>query len=306
MNKKELVGILEQFKSDDPDELYDMINYINTQSNEFDQSDRNELIYRCMHFFHKLYGIENIKEDLKLPIKPPDKNVEYNQFLEYLESLKQYEKTLMFRPEIKNYFDYIKSVCSNRLLDMTDFSWTRIYSSTITKKDINILGKMYVSVDNKDLYRFANLLLVACINQGIPDFEFKVNNDETVTRRDSVTIFFTQENLVKYMSLIKQIIKENPDIKLNSQNPLGYSIDGIMCFGKDFSKDTDLPNDKKTFTDECCKAIVSLRKKDFSDTQIAHGLEIVLNKYMGDIIEIISKNQNKAEHIPEHEDEHNI
>ena len=266
MNKEALKEKLESFNEGE-EELYDRINYVDTQSNKFNKSDRIELILKSMYLFHKLYGIENIRDNLNMPTKV-DKNISYQQFVEYLEGLKQYKYSLPMRSEVKTYCDLLIYSCLNRLLNMTDPIWTKIYSSKITKNnEIDVLGKMYLSVDNKDLYRFAILLLEGCLEQGIDEFEFKVNNDENVTRCDNIVIYFTETNFNKYISLITQIIKDNSQIKLNTQNVLGYSINENICIAKDYNGGSE------SYTQKVCDVIALLKGKGWTDDQVIAAVE---------------------------------
>ena len=184
------------------------------------------------------------------------------------------------RPEIKNYNQMLILVCLNRLVHNED--WVHILSSQITKKDIDVLGKLYISVDNKDLYGFANMLLDCCVTEKLEDVEFKVNNNENVTRRDNVVIYFTKNNFSKYISIITRIIKENPNLQFNSQNPLGYSVDNNICIGSDFEGGT------KSFNDACCKKIVELREKGWEDGDIVDSLDIAIKNHLSNIIELIN------------------
>ena len=231
--------------------------------------------------------MENVRKDLNLPIVIPN-DIDYEQFLKYLEELKQHKVRLELRPDVKSFYDLIMISFKNRLLNMTDPSWTKIYSSTLTGNEIKEIGKMYISVDNKDLYRFATLLLDKSLYYGLEDFESKVNNDEEITRRDSVVIYFTEENMGKYISLVNQIIAENPNIQLNEQNPLGYSIGKNICVGKDYE------NGSESFTSKVCKTIVALKNQGINNTTIVDGVDKALGEHLKPVINLLE--QEKPEH----------
>ena len=286
MNKKRIKDILDSFDGTE-DDLYDEINYINMKSNKFNVSDRNELVFRTMYLYHKERGLENIRKDLNLPIVIPN-DIDYEQFLKYLEELKQHKASLELRPDVKNFYDLIMISSKYRLLNMTDPSWTKIYSSKLKGNEIKEIGKMYISVDNKDLYRFATLLLDKSLYYGLEDFEFKVNNDEGTTRRDNVVIYFTEENMGKYISLVNQIIAENPNIQLNEQNPLGYSIGKNICVGKDYK------NGSESYTSKVCKTIVALKNIGINTTTIVDEVDNALGEHLKPVINLLE--QEKLEH----------
>ena len=123
---------------------------------------------------------------------------------------------------------------------------------------------------------------------GLEDFEFKVNNDEGTTRRDNVVIYFTEENMGKYISLVNQIIAENPNIQLNEQNPLGYSIGKNICVGKDYE------NGSESFTSKVCKTIVALKNKGINTTTIVDEVDNALGEHLKPVINLLE--QEKSEH----------
>ena len=87
--------------------------------------------------------MENVRKDLNLPIVIPN-DIDYEQFLKYLEELKQHKASLELRPDVKNFYDLVMIISKHRLLNMTDPSWTKIYSSTLTGNEIKEIGKMYI------------------------------------------------------------------------------------------------------------------------------------------------------------------
>lgn len=263
--------ILDLFQGDAND-LYDSINYISMKSNKFNVTDYFELLYKTMYLYHRKKGIENISKKFQLPIII-DREISYDKFKKYLNELKQYEIKLGLLPNVRNHFDNVLRLSANKLLGIGGVSWSKVYSSKITGQEISECGKMYVSVDNKDLYKFANLLLEKCLENGLNDYEFKVNDNEEKTRCDNVVIYFTNENFNKYISIIEQIFIENPDIQINQQNVLAYSINDKIKIAQDYD------NGNVSYTNKLCNAIIVLRDQ--------YGLN---NEQ---IIEIISKPVNE-------------
>lgn len=278
MDKIKLKKLLDSFDGDEND-LYNAINFVNIQSNQFNSNDYKELLYKTMYLFHRMHGIESIYSKYQIPVIA-EKNISYSDFKKYLEELHKYEIDIELLPRVKNHSDNIVRIAASKLLDMGSWNWTRIYSSKLIGQDIAEQGKMYISIDNKDLYMFANLLLEKCLKQGIKDYEFKVNNDDSKTRSDNVVIYFTTENFSKYISLVNQIILENPSMQLNAQNILGYSINSNIKIAKDYE------NGKESFTRKVCKTIIALRQRGVDNSKIIESIDSATQKYLSDIIKL--------------------
>ena len=258
--------------------LYDKINYIDMESNNFNIDDYYELLFKTMFLYHLINGIESVSMRTQLPFVI-DRNISYNEFRRQLIKYKEYELKIDLLPNIKNYFDNIIRLASSKLLGMSDWRWTRVYSSKVTgKENNNCVGKIFISVDNKDLYRFANLLLAKCLENGLTDYEFKINNDDSKTRRDNVVIYFTLENFSNYITIINRIIEENPDIKINSSHPFGYEVNDYIRVGLDYN------NGNESFTERICNIICGLKKKGISTEEIIDYLDKMIKDDLSYII----------------------
>lgn len=144
---------------------------------------------------------------------------------------------------------------------------------------------MYLSVDNKDLYKFANLLLEKCMELGLKDYEFKVNSNDKITRCDNVVIYFTKDNLNKYISIINQILTENFDIQLNQQNVLAYSVDDNIKIAKDYNNES--------YTDKICDTIIQLRQSGLTNEQIVELVSEQTEKDIDSILSLLDLSSNK-------------
>ncbi len=284
MDKINLKKILDSFNGSET-ELYNLVNFLDIPSHKFNGADYCKLLYKSMYKFHERNGIENILK-YQVPISI-GRDVSYSEFKQYLYKLQEYEIKIDLLPNVANHFDNICRIAAIKLLGAGDWCWTRIYSSKITGQDIEEFGKMYLSVDNKDLYRFACLLLEKCIETGLEDYEYKVNNDENVTRSDNVVIFFTKDNFNKYISLINQILAENPDIKLNQQNVLAYSIDDNIKVARDYN------DGSVSYTSKVCQKIMLLKEKEYDNEQIVELIAGDTKKYVSDIFDLAKENKYK-------------
>jgi len=109
--------------------------------------------------------------------------------------------------------------------------------------------KIYLSIDNSSLHCFANLFLIFCLECGYTDFDFKINKDESINRRDNVVIYCNDKNFGQYVKLIQEIIQNNPNIIFNKPHLLGIPCDENIYCGIDFN------NGEVSYTDQMSKTI---------------------------------------------------
>ena len=133
-------------------------------------------------------------------------------------------------------FDYdrlstrFKYTLSN--LGSTGWSELCFFDRKTDKSNLESL-KLYLSVGNASLHKFANLFISECLLRGYTDFHFKVNDDEDKNRRDNVVIYCNEKNLNLYFGLTKRIILQHPDIKLNASHLLGVDLGNGIFLGRD-------------------------------------------------------------------------
>ena len=265
MDKTRLKEIIDS-SNDDVNSLYDRFVIIDKEHSDFNEQYLNELLLLYMYLFHMQSGIETISEKIKIPklfIKV-DSVEEFNSLLE------KYSQITIHDPVLGDIsaLDKIVDLVNNKLFQRYD-SWIKIYSSLIYKEEFNFEGKIYVSVDNKDLHQFAYLLLSSCTENEINDFEFKVNDDSSINRTDNVVIYFTRENLNKYLEIIERIKQNYPEIQINQCHILGEKLSNGVVIAKDYENYT-------SFTDKICKLIVELKKNNIPS-------EVIVEKISGEV-----------------------
>lgn len=261
--------------------LYDSIVCIDMKSNRFNISDYNELLLKTMFLYHLTNGIESVSLKWPVPYKI-DRDISYADFCRQLEGYEKYPLIIDAKllPNVRNHFDNVVRLAASKLLDMGGFSWTRVYSRFINGTTVNETGKIFISVDNKDLYRFANLLLLKFLENGLSTYEFKLNDNIYLTRRDNVVIYFEKKDFELYVSMINQIISENPDIQLNSPHIFGYPINDYIRIGFDFD------DGNKSFTEEMCRLIKEAKRKGKSTDEILDYLEDYIKNVVNNIMGI--------------------
>ena len=264
-------------------ELYYKLTILNISQNNFNYHDYNEFLYSCMYVYHKLFGIESLSEKCPLPYVI-NRQVTYNDFVKLIEGYKEYPVRVSLLPSIKNHYDNITRLAVTKIVNMGTFNWTKVYSDMILKNESKTDGCIYLSVDNQCLHKFADILFNKCLQNKLFDFNFKINNTEEITKTDNVVIYFNRDNLNSYLPLIKQILNENPDIKLNESYALGYNIDNNISIGKDTKDNSD-------YTNNLIAAICSLKKEGLSNDAIADYIENLINHYMADIAVLVDEKE---------------
>ena len=167
---KELANILKNFKGFTPDMLYDDLIIIPNKNSQFNEEDFKKFIIS----FSLLNGTTN--------------NIN-------AESLRAYwEKLTRVNP------DKLEKMKDN--LERLFKHWIPVETNTARKIERNI--KIYLSIDNSSLHAFANEFLLAALNQDLKDFSFKVNNNQSINRRDNVVIHCSDENIGTYIRINKR------------------------------------------------------------------------------------------------------
>ena len=278
MDKIKLESVLYEFNGDYND-LYEKINVIDKESTDFNYLYYNEIVYLCMFLYHIKYGIESLSKNGIIPKLFSNVN-SYDEFKKMLDEYKKIEFHNDLLPNEKNMFQEIWRLAESKLLSRD--SWTKVYSSSIYKKDVQEDGKLYISIDNKDLYQFACLLISKSLKAGIKNFEFKLNNNPTINRRDNVVIYFTTENLNQYLMVINQILKDNPNIQINDEHLLGYTLKSGISLAKDYA-------DGSSFTEKVCNTIIKMKERKYSDSQITDLVDDAITMHLSDFLKVIDK-----------------
>ena len=139
-----------------------------------------------------------------------------------------------------------------------------------------IAGKIYLSVNNNQLYYLADELLKGCIEEKMEDYDFKVSRDKGITRRDGIIIYFNKENFKQYIEIINTIQRDHPDIIFNSPNCFSYRYNSTIGIGKDFG---DL-----SFVKKCCE-MVENENYSSSDESIVK-IEKSINEHLKDLMSL--------------------
>lgn len=222
---------------------------------EYSKSDRTNLL-GSSNLYSLLVTINKSKDSSSINLQDREDFLvkTYNQWIENMISLDdahiQYLESnyKMDAKEIQQYLksfgkvssiEDIKRLKNNPLFDkeINDWElqdgWEHIKSKYIsgrTENGISVKHRLYVSCQNQDMWRLAQLFKSKCEEQQIP-FYFKLG--VSAERDDKMVIYADTDNLLKYINILQEIAKENPEIIQRCGNPpvLTGKIDGWIGIG---------------------------------------------------------------------------
>ena len=284
MDKIRLIDAINSNKLDYND-IYDKVNVIKKKKSNFNIESYNEIVYLQMYIYHLKNGINTLSESGNIPELIP-KRISYEQFKIELEKYKNIEYKNEVISEIKNLFQEIIRLANFKLLDKG--YWTKIYSSSTSYEEVKETGKLYVSIDNAYLYQFACLLFTNCLKNGIYNYEFKVNNDQEINRTDNLVIYFTEDNLNSYLSIINELKQTYPEFNFNYSHILGKELSDGVAIAKDYK-------DGSSFTEKICSTILELRKKGYDAETIVNSIEGSIDTHLESVTTLISDEQQLIE-----------
>ncbi len=121
--------------------------------------------------------------------------------------------------------------------------WTHVCSRYVTAKQDkypNIEHRLYIDTESIDVLKMATLIIEKCDAHHLP-YYFKFDFD---SRDDTIVIYSSTENLMKYIEILKEIKKEHPDLVSRTKEPpvLTGKIDGWIGYGSEPSRTPDGKN----------------------------------------------------------------
>lgn len=160
--------------------------------------------------------------------------------------------------------------------------WIHVCSRYATaKKDKypNIEHRLYVNTESIDTYKMITSFVKKCDKHKLP-YYFKF--DQFADRDDTIVIYSSTENLTKYIEILQEIKREEPELTSRVKNPplLSGKIDNWIGYG---SEPRDTPDGQKhSFNDLRANLIEKAIEKTIKDWILTHrNMEI---KYHGQTI----------------------
>lgn len=274
MDKIKTEAFIDYYRKTDKSQLYDKFIHNDINIEKYNQEDYNELIINNMLLYYLLYGEEKLSELGGIKLDIPSSVKSLKDFRREIEKYKSYKAR---EPYIKNLYEEILHIYAKKILSTKYYSWTKIYSEKTTGEKSKKMGKIYLPVNNKHLHQFATQLFQKCLKYNINDYQFKISDNDDITRKDNLVIYFTQENFSTYIEAIEEIITENPFIKFDESNFLAYQYSEHIAVAKDFS-------DVTSYTDILCNLIEYGIEQNLSTIEIVEKLESFTNEKLKEVI----------------------
>ena len=186
------------------------------------------------------------KKDLTLNIKD-DEIKKYNKDFPYL---REFLKNTPYVKSAKEFFKIKRKVDEDEKLEIiypkyTPFShgksWTYISHNSINPskyKKIIVDHRLYLNTENIDTYKVMELFRNKCKEREL-DYHFKFS--DIGDRDDTIVIYSDDKKLSKYLEILEEIKKEEPEIVKRAQTPpmLTGKIDGWIGYGSEPKLDED-------------------------------------------------------------------
>ena len=186
------------------------------------------------------------KKDLTLNIKD-DEIKKYNKDFPYL---REFLKNTPYVKSAKEFFKIKRKVDEDEKLEIiypkyTPFShgksWTYISHNSINPskyKKIIVDHRLYLNTENIDTYKVMELFRNKCKEREL-DYHFKFS--DIGNRDDTIVIYSDDKKLSKYLEILEEIKKEEPEIVKRAQTPpmLTGKIDGWIGYGSEPKLDED-------------------------------------------------------------------
>ena len=119
--------------------------------------------------------------------------------------------------------------------------WIHVCSRYLTaKKDQfpNVEHRLYLDTESLDTYKMTTYLVEKCDEHHLP-YYFKFN--QYADRDDTIVIYSSTENLIKYVEILQEIKREHPELVSRAKEPpvLTGKIDGWIGYGSEPAKTPD-------------------------------------------------------------------
>ena len=218
------------------------VNYKEKKYKEINMEDKDRLVSQIFNDW---------KKDLTLNIKD-DEIKKYNKDFPYL---REFLKNTPYVKSAKEFFKIKRKVDGDEKLEIiypkyTPFShgksWTYISHNSINPskyKKIIVDHRLYLNTENIDTYKVMELFRNKCKEREL-DYHFKFS--DIGNRDDTIVIYSDDKKLSKYLEILEEIKKEEPEIIKRAQTPpmLTGKIDGWIGYGSEPSLDENGKNTK--------------------------------------------------------------
>lgn len=255
--------LLEKINDDEIDYFSKYLKSYNQPESNFNEEWKQLLLLSLLQTYNKYIGLPKLfyeSEEIILPSSLINIDSHYM-------SEEQFSKELNKLSNINNkdgknikkilYQRFNRMIIGTTDLRNIESGWLKIYSRKLKvegkKMSPQTAHRIYLSVDNSCLHKFAYLLLSHCQVFYLYDYEFKINDKNGKNFYDNVVIYATQEQLPKYIKIINKILEENPDITMNQPCLIAHKYDSNIVVAP------YIDTESESYSDIVSEAISRLR-----------------------------------------------
>lgn len=259
------------------DELYNFIIY--KQCNQDIESKYNSYLNNlCLYLYYKNNSLQTLTKNV-LPFEL-ERGLSFDLFCTQLEKYKSYE----FQNSIlqgDTYYDLIFRALVNRNRVIKSGGWKAIQKSNLENTENNLNDnfayKIYLPIANESLELFSMRFLAKCSGRNV-DYDFKINDNSSISRSDNVVIYATNENFNDYIKIIEDVIKNDSRIKINyeQQHLLAYPYNEYISI----APYTDYKGE--SFSSIICNEICELRKSCTSFDDFYNNVVRMINNHFNE------------------------
>ena len=178
----------------------------NKDRSHVNRADREQFyVDKYNRWISKILSIKFSPEKIAQLGKAGQEFQEFQQFLQSVGKINSYSDVINLRTNPSFNFDYD--------WEIEDFSWEHIQSYHMNfgrEKRIDVKHRLYIGCQNQDVWKLLSIFSEKCENGNIP-YYFKTPSFE-IKRDDKIVIYADSENLAKYIDILNEIARENPEI----------------------------------------------------------------------------------------------
>lgn len=272
----------------DADDLYKFIIY--KKCNQDIKSKYNSYLNNlCLYLYYKTSNLQALTK-IVLPFEL-ERGLSFDLFCVQLEKYKLYEFQNSFLQR-DTYYDLIFRALVNRNRVIKSDGWKAIQKNNLenTKNNLNenFAYKIYLPIANESLELFSMRFLAKCNGRNV-DYDFKINDDPSISRSDNVVVYATNENFNDYIKIIEDIIKNDSRIKINydQQHLLAYPYNDYISIAP------YIDNKFESFSSIICNEICNLCRQGLSFEDFYQNVVMMINNHFNEIKDNQAKSSNK-------------
>lgn len=270
------------------DELYNFIIY--KKCNQIIKSKYTSYLNNlCLYLYYRNNNLQSLTKNV-LPFEL-EKGLPFDLFCIQLEKYKLYK----IQDSIINedtYYDLIFRSLINRNRIIKVNGWKAIQKNNLENSENSLNEsfsyKIYLPIANESLELFSIIFLAKCIKKNVA-YDFKINDNQTISRSDNVVIYATSENVDDYIKIIEAVIKNDSRIKINydQQHLLAYPLNDFISIAP------YIDYNNESFSSIICNQICELLKKNLTFEVFYQSVLTIIDNHFNKLKELQSKSLNK-------------